>query len=262
MRVALVAVVLVGCGRIGFDVTADSTTRDGAPPRDAQIADACDPGPTEGLVGWWPFDDGSGTVARDVIGGNDGVLIGGAMWGSGHLGGAISLDGVSGSVDISGSAAYATHTAAFSFSAWANLASWATTTPDIMQMMTDDGSTSPFHVLWSDMTEYDGMSTGDGDGTWMPTRTDAEPSTGVWHHVAMVYDGGGATDVASFTFYLDGAMQPIEGAGGYGTQVNVSRIGAAEVSANYWTGSIDDVRVYARALSAAEVTALVGSTCD
>jgi hypothetical protein len=262
MRAVVVAIVVTSsCGRIGFDVTAD-TTRDGPLPRDAPVADACDPGPTAGLVGWWPFDDGSGTVARDVIAGNDGLLIGSATWGSGHLGGAISLDGVSGHVDISGTTAYATHDAAFSFSAWANLASWATTTPDIMQMMTDGSSTSPFHVLWSDMTEYDGMSTGDGDASWIPTRTDAEPSLATWHHVAMVYDGGGAMEVGSFAFYLDGAVQPVEQAAGYGTQVNVSRIGAAEVSSNNWTGSIDDVRVYGRALSADEVAQLVASTCD
>jgi hypothetical protein len=262
MRAVLVAIVVAGgCGRIGFGIIAD-TSRDAAPPHDTRAADACAAGPTAGLVGWWPFDDGSGTVARDVIGGNDGLLIGGATWGAGHLGGAIALDGMSGHVDISGSTAYATHAAAFSFSAWANLASWQTTTPDIMQMMTDAGSTSPFHVLWSDMTAYDGMSTGDGDASWLSTRTGVEPSLATWHHVAMVYDGTDAQSLDAFTFYLDGAVQPLADAGGYGTQVNVSRIGAAEVSENYWTGSIDDVRVYDRALSAAEVAALVAAACD
>jgi len=45
-----------------------------------------------GLVGWWKFDDGSGTTATDSSSnGNDGTLEGGAQWVAGQLGGAIQL---------------------------------------------------------------------------------------------------------------------------------------------------------------------------
>ncbi len=254
-------VALGSCGRVGFDPRAIS---DGLGAPDV-AGDACAMPAnltTTGLVGWWPFDDGSGLTARDVVAGNDGVLVAGVTWTAGHLGGAIALDGTSGHVDIAGSAAYATHDAAFSFSAWVSLTDWMNVDPDIMQMMTDDASTSPFHVLWSDDPSYDGMSTGDGDASWIPTKTQVEPSTGTWHHVAMVYDGGGATTPGSFTFYLDGAVQALVAAGGYGTQANASRIGAAEVSSNNWHGLIDDVRIYNRALAATEVSQLVALTCD
>jgi hypothetical protein len=49
---------------------------------------------TDGLVGWWKFDETSGTVAYDSSGnGNDGILINGPIWHSGKIGGALSFDG-------------------------------------------------------------------------------------------------------------------------------------------------------------------------
>lgn len=118
---------------------------------------------------------------HDSAAGNDGVLVGGASWVPGYFGSAISLDGMTGYVDVGGSVAYATHDAAFTFTAWTNLTSWLNTTPDIMEIATDSAS-SPFHVLWCDQSQYLGMSTGDGDGSWIPTMTGAEPTAGAWHH--------------------------------------------------------------------------------
>ena len=106
------------------------------------------------------------------------------------------------------------------------------------------------------------MSTGDGDGSWLPLRTNLEPALATWHHVAMVYDGNGATNVASFVFYLDDVVQPAVPAAGYGSQMNRSRIGAAEDPRNAWTGSIDDVRMYNRALTASDVAQLFALTCE
>jgi len=41
------------------------------------------------LVGWWPFDETSGNVARDGSRqGNDGTIVGSAVWVSGRIAGA------------------------------------------------------------------------------------------------------------------------------------------------------------------------------
>jgi hypothetical protein len=51
------------------------------------------------LVGWWRFDDGSGTTAMDSSGnGNDGTLNGGAQWTDGQIGSAIQFNGTDSSV--------------------------------------------------------------------------------------------------------------------------------------------------------------------
>src|SRR6266498_470903 len=48
-----------------------------------------------GLVGYWSFDDGTGTIAGDSSGNdNTATLINGPIWTSGEIGGALSFDGV------------------------------------------------------------------------------------------------------------------------------------------------------------------------
>src|SRR3990170_7060226 len=59
--------------------------------------------PTNGLVGYWAFDEGSGTTAGDSSGnGNNGTLTNGPTWVAGKAGnGAVTLDGVDDRVLIS-----------------------------------------------------------------------------------------------------------------------------------------------------------------
>jgi hypothetical protein len=265
----LVAIAASSCGRGHFDALHDSSivgdgVGDGV--RDGVMPDTNCPTPpslTNGLVGWWSFDEPSGNVAFDGVASSDGTLGTGVTRVLGHLGGALAFDGSSGRVDIAGTVKYATHTAPFSLSAWANLTTFngVNHAPDIMQIATD-GSTSPFHVLWSNAPPFDGMSTGDGDGSWIATHTNAEPSLGIWHHVVLVFDGVDAQSLASFTYYLDNVVQSLVSTAGYTSQSNVSRIGAAEGVLNYWTGMIDDVRIYNRALSSGDVAALFTLTCQ
>jgi hypothetical protein len=194
-----------------------------------------------------------GTTAADSVGVNPGTLIGGPVWAAGHLGGALSFDGVDDRIDLADAGViYATQSAPFSFSAWFNLTDFTQNTPDLMQMRSD--SVAPFHILLSVLPAYYGVSAGSGQLPWVPIRTGIEPTLGAWHHVVMVFDGTNAGVVSSFQVFLDDVSQPLMTAGGYGTQVNQSRIGAAEdVVNNQWKGLIDDVRIYHRALSAAEV---------
>ena len=44
------------------------------------------------------MDEGTGVLAKDVVGGNNGSLIGGASWMDGRFGKAIRFDGTSGFV--------------------------------------------------------------------------------------------------------------------------------------------------------------------
>jgi hypothetical protein len=47
----------------------------------------------DGLVGYWPLDEGTGTIAGDAVGTHDGFLIGGAAWTEGWSGGAVAFAG-------------------------------------------------------------------------------------------------------------------------------------------------------------------------
>src|SRR3989344_4445776 len=58
--------------------------------------------PTNGLIGYWNFDEGSGTIAEDSSGnGNTGTLVNGSTWTTGKVGsGAVSFDGVNDEVTM------------------------------------------------------------------------------------------------------------------------------------------------------------------
>ena len=85
---------------------------------------------------------------------------------------------------------------------------------------------------------------------WIPTTTDIGVG---WHHVVMTVD---AASVPSA--YLDNALVP----GSYGgaamlTPSNSTTIGGVGgSSADFFTGAVDDVRIYNRALTPSDVTAL------
>jgi len=53
------------------------------------------------LLSWWEFDEGSGTIAYDSAGGNDGTLAGDPQWVAGQIGSyALDFDGVGDYVDL------------------------------------------------------------------------------------------------------------------------------------------------------------------
>jgi len=54
-----------------------------------------------GLVGRWTFDEGRGSIVRDVSGrDNHGTVMGGAKWAEGKIGGALEFDGMDDFVSI------------------------------------------------------------------------------------------------------------------------------------------------------------------
>ena len=57
----------------------------------------------DGLISYWPFDEGSGTIAEDAVGDNDGTINGGAAWVTGKFGTALSFDGADGGQENHGS---------------------------------------------------------------------------------------------------------------------------------------------------------------
>ena len=59
---------------------------------------------TEGLVGWWKFDETDGNIAYDSSGnGNNGNLTNGPIWVTGKISGALSFDGSDDFVDLGNS---------------------------------------------------------------------------------------------------------------------------------------------------------------
>jgi len=77
------------------------------------------PTPSANLVGYWEFDEGTGTTAAASSGSsNAGTLINGAFWTAGKTGSAVSFDGVDDAVTIPASTKYDSNT--FTTSFWIN----------------------------------------------------------------------------------------------------------------------------------------------
>ena len=219
-----------------------------------------------GLVGYWKFDEGAGTVARDSsANGNDGTLNGSMTdedWvdisaGTGTTNFynpyALDFDGGDDYVDVSGSIVYADNAKPFSVSSW-----FVANTP-INQYQTllslKSSESNQYQIFYSSDSNYNFTFGQGGDNG---VKSSSLPSSNVWHHIVITYNGSGISSSSNYTFHVDGVSQSIENGNAVGGVTNATVIGfrSGGSSNNYWKGLIDDVRIYSRALSSSEVGAL------
>ena len=208
-------------------------------------------------VGWWTFDDGSGTKAADSSGNrHTATLVNGISWVTGRIGDAVSANATDKqyvsipAIDLSG-------TQAVTVTLWANRAY----------------STSGRHALFEATRNYTNSTTGFGffpdDNTCAGIQAAlrgnvgyvancySQPSSGVWHHLAVVFDKS-QTGGEEVRFYVDGVSQTVNRSLYASTNTNnfgknplylFSRAGAAEFN----SGMIDDLRIYNSALTAEQI---------
>ena len=196
--------------------------------------------PTSGLVGYWTFDEGSGSTAADSSGnGNNGTLANfpsdNSEWVSGTVGsGALQFGGTNQEVIAP---CPATGITSYSISGWIKTSS----TPILSAMMSWGNNA----YIMDDTAHGTGFTT---DGAFLDgAHVGTSLIDGKWHHIVGTYDG------VNDSLYIDGALAA--------TATNTSTLQsgcAIGYAYTYFNGSIDDVRVYNRALSASEVTNLYG----
>lgn len=87
-----------------------------------------------------------------------------------------------------------------------------------------------------------------------------------WHHCAVVFDPNQGTTIGDILFYIDGQLDPLTAAGGTPvdtTTTNPVLIGSSSsFPGRALTGKMDDIRIYSRALPAAEILALIEPVDD
>jgi hypothetical protein len=83
---------------------------------------------------------------------------------------------------------------------------------------------------------------------------------GQWHHIAVVFDSDSDPDTSDLTLYVDGVAESVSYLGlraiNTAAETDVylgSRLGGASY---LFSGLMDDVRIYSRALTAAEIAAM------
>lgn len=199
-----------------------------------------------GLVGYWSFNDCRGLKATDFSGyGNHGTLTSGPSWGTGRLGCGIALDGTNDYIEIADSSSLdSAGGTSYSYGMWIK------TTSATNRVLMEKGANGFFMLQ---------PNTGGADlyintidlvaGGWTPFRD------GNWHHLFVVYSVTSNTA----TLYKDGSsIAVVTSAGGSSANNSVLHIGS-RAGAYSIAASIDEVRIYNRALGDTEVARLYSS---
>ncbi len=203
---------------------------------------------TSGLVGHWTFDgiDTVRNVSDRSGSGNIGYIFGAptsTMKRAGKLGQAFGFgQTISDYVQVS-NASSLNITSGVAISAWVNANSWNGHGRILQKGLTDNQY---------QLNDEDPMMflLGNIDSLQVPTM----PSTGEWHHWVGTYDG------STMAIYIDGVLVASKPASGpINTTTDPLFLGAKNDSSplgDHLDGSLDDVRLYNRGLSAAEVKQL------
>jgi hypothetical protein len=211
---------------------------------------------TTGLVGYWNFDEGSGNVAHDTSGnGNDGTITG-ATWTTGKVGsGALSFDG-NGDVVVANSATSALRgKSAFTISLWASATSYPQD-KSALGISTNGTGTTGFNIYPFDAFQGNGIRLR-FNGLNMINNNSENLADGNFHH--FVYVSRSATDHEVFVDNVSAGTSSEPET--LDSSLNQFNIGAWNNSATQsFSGKIDEVRVYDRALSAQEIADIYNDT--
>jgi hypothetical protein len=205
----------------------------------------------DGLVGWWKFDETSGTVAYDSSGnGNNGNLANGPTWVTGKIGGALSFDGVDDYFEVS-SRTWGIDNL-LSLSLWYKIESTTSGTAFSLGSSPYDNETL---LLFSSNIKFYHHKSG---GNYALLQASSQLS--LWSHFVGLFYNGFASD--QMKLFVNGNSVDAE----YSTSGSPAllsdienrklRIGRRVDNSGFYKGLIDDVRIYNRALSATEVQAL------
>lgn len=205
-----------------------------------------------GLISYWPMSEASG-AAVDVVAGNDAAVDAGATTQvAGKLGNARNFDGAD--YLLAPDHPSLRPAGALTLAVWARAASSAHSTV----------VTKRYATTADPQNSYTIGITGPGGGTWECVLSNGTPGSqvivvgpsvviGAWVHLAMTYDG------ARLRFYANGVEAGSiakTGAVGYSTMGLYIGETPNGTGANRFNGDIDDIGLWNRALTAAEITDL------
>jgi hypothetical protein len=220
----------------------------------ATVADAAGPY----LAGWWKLD---GDVLDSSGKGHHGTIVGNPQFVPGYYGQALQMDGVDDCVEIVGWTGIL-GAPAISASAWVNTTSMGTVNaggPDSTNSIVEWGpNTSGQRFGWR---INDGRLRMEHHGGSIQGNTVV--ADGEWHHVAVTVKANATASYPDVILWLDGRDDTIPSTDAdafnlTGT-VNV-RIGSRGASNDrFFTGILDDVRIYERMLMANQVKDLSNS---
>ena len=220
---------------------------------------------TDGLVGWWKFDEGSGTVAYDSSeNGNDGNLTNGPTWATGKIGGALSFDGVDDYVDFGQRNLGINSNLSVSY--WFNpndgngviVEQGWNFTGNEFGWVVHLGTNTHDKLADRSISFGSGDNTGNYNGSAIVQDAADTINLNTWQHVSVIKAG------TNIKIYLVGSLShegqikksAIVYNSGFSLSIGKELTDTGSHYNSHYQGLIDDMRIYDRALSAEEVQAL------
>ena len=214
-----------------------------------------------GLVGYWTLDGKdtswtsptAGTAIDRSGNGNTGTITNMSISTAptaGKIGQAFKFDGVDDYVSMSGNPVSLQTVTAFTLSAWIKAGSDVTDYRTIL--LRDNSATDRNYWFALDITTGKLVLRFSVAGVAKTFTSNAALNDNKWHYVTATYDG------SFVNIYSDGVsvMTPAAQTGSTDNPAVSTRIGYSPSAGRYFTGRIDEVRIYNRALSATDVMQL------
>ncbi len=201
---------------------------------------------SSGLIAAYSFNAGSGTVAADASGNGNGGTIAGATWTTaGRFGNALSFNGTSNMVTVNGANSL-DFTTRMTLQAWV----YPTVAPSGWRtVIAKEQSGNVLYYLDASSSSSNRPATGIFiGGAERQLFGGSRLTANTWTHLAATYDS------ATQRLYVNGAQVASRAqTGAIATSASPLGIGGNSVWGEFFRGRIDEVRVYNRALSQAEI---------
>jgi N,N-dimethylformamidase beta subunit-like protein/concanavalin A-like lectin/glucanase superfamily protein/galactose oxidase-like protein/Big-like domain-containing protein/Kelch motif protein len=212
----------------------------------AGVSVAVSNGAAMALVAAYGFEEGTGTTVEDASGRGNIATISGATWSpAGRFGKALSFNGTTNMVTVND--VNALHlTTGMTLEAWVNpsaLSGWR-------EVILKETSTALAYSLYANNNLPQPAGTINVGGADQSAVGSAGIPLNAWTHLATTYDG------ASLRLYVNGAqVQSVPVTGSMLASTSPLRIGGNTIWGEYYSGLIDEVRIYNRALAASDIQA-------
>lgn len=203
----------------------------------------------DGLISYWTFDeaDMDGKTVMDIVGNNNGTIMGNPEIVDGWIGQALQFDGVSGSVDCGADESLNIGEEDFTLDVWFNAGTQTSSWPCLFRKGNAlcDGCPPGYAIYWAGNSWTFALDNSSQIGDQIKVSVDSGPYMDEkWHHIA------GTRDKSDVHLYLDGVLV----ASGASTSRDVSAGSSLALSFDtVFNGAIDEAKIYNRALSEDEI---------
>jgi hypothetical protein len=201
--------------------------------------------PVPDLIGWWKFDDNGGTAPVDSSGYNKtGKFISSPVWTSGKFSGALTFDGINDAVQVPTNLMSSQKG---TVSLWIYPRAFDSNPHYLFGHVSSTSWANRIQLYTNDPAGYLDLGLG---GTHTLRQGIYRLSVNTWYHVALTWNSG------TYNVYVNGILRAngtYSGLTTLGSFADIGNDGCTTSRTESFNGTIDDVRIYSRALTASEI---------